>query len=193
MRKTWFTADLHLGHANIIKYCNRPFASIHEMDAELVTRWNDLVGDKDDIYILGDIAFSRPLVVIPLIRQLKGRKHLVIGNHDRKNLDHQEFRDLFVEYKDIHTVKIQDPSLKTNVQRIVLCHYAMRTWNHSHHGCWQLFGHSHGNLPDDPNLMSFDVGVDCWDYRPIDYEKVKEVMSKKNPPKNLSSNRPEEL
>lgn len=179
MRKIWFTADLHLGHSQIIQYCNRPFANVDEMDEELIDRWNEVVGEKDDIYILGDVAISRPAMVIPLVKRLRGRKHLIIGNHDRKNLDHREFRDLFVARDDIHTVKVQDPSLETNVQRIVLCHYALRSWNHSHRGAWSLFGHSHGNLPDDPNLMSLDVGVDCWDYRPIDYEKIKEAMSKK--------------
>jgi hypothetical protein len=55
----------------------------------------------------------------------------------------------------------------------------MRTWNKSHRGSWHLYGHSHGTLPDDPHSMSFDVGVDCHNYRPLSFEQVKAVMSKK--------------
>jgi hypothetical protein len=39
-------------------------------------------------------------------------------------------------------------------QPIVLCHYAMRVWNRSHHGAWHLYGHSRGNLPAAPIAQS---------------------------------------
>ena len=50
----FFTSDLHLGHANIIRYCDRPFANVGEMDAELIRRWNETVGEEDVVYFLGD-------------------------------------------------------------------------------------------------------------------------------------------
>ena len=56
----------------------------------------------------------------------------------------------------------------------------MRVWNKSGHGRWQLFGHSHGNLPDDPKSLSIDVGVDCHGYHPISFEKVRSLMAKKD-------------
>jgi calcineurin-like phosphoesterase family protein len=64
-------------------------------------------------------------------------------------------------------------------QDITLCHYALRVFNKSHHGSWHLYGHSHGTLPDDPNSLSFDVGVDCHNYFPISLDQVKKIMSKK--------------
>ena len=64
-------------------------------------------------------------------------------------------------------------------RRIVLCHYAFRVWNKSHRGAWHLYGHSHGSLPDDPNSLSFDAGVDCHEFTPISYERVKEIMAEK--------------
>jgi calcineurin-like phosphoesterase family protein len=55
----------------------------------------------------------------------------------------------------------------------------MRVWNKSHHGAWHLYGHSHGTLPDDPNALSFDCGVDCHNYTPISFEQVEAIMAKK--------------
>ncbi len=54
----WFTADHHFGHANIIRYCNRPFASAEEMDATLVHLWNETVGRDDIVYHLGDFTLQ---------------------------------------------------------------------------------------------------------------------------------------
>ena len=61
----------------------------------------------------------------------------------------------------------------------ILLHYAMKIWRSSFRGTWHLYGHSHGSLPDDPNSLSFDVGVDCHDYYPISYKEVKAIMAKK--------------
>ena len=58
-------------------------------------------------------------------------------------------------------------------------HYAMRTWNRQHKGAWQLYGHSHNNLPELPTLMSMDVGIDAHDYRPISFDEVKKHMEAK--------------
>ncbi len=50
MPKVYFTADTHFNHANVLKYCARPFASIDEMNRELIARWNALVGPEDTVY-----------------------------------------------------------------------------------------------------------------------------------------------
>ena len=55
----------------------------------------------------------------------------------------------------------------------------MRTWQFQSHEAWQLYGHSHSNLPDDPNLLSLDVGVDCWGYGPVSMDQIRSAMSKK--------------
>ena len=54
----FFTADLHLGHKNIIKYCNRPFSSLKDMDETIINNWNSVVGKNDTVYALGDLVFG---------------------------------------------------------------------------------------------------------------------------------------
>jgi calcineurin-like phosphoesterase family protein len=82
MSKTWFTADTHLGHANIIKHCSRPFSTVEEMDASLIATWNAVVRPDDDIWHLGDFSYRSAKAPADYLRRLSGRKHLVSGNHD---------------------------------------------------------------------------------------------------------------
>jgi len=79
----WFTADLHLGHANIIRYCRRPFRDVADMDEAIVLGWNGVVGADDDVWVLGDFAMGTLDRSLPIGRRLNGTKHLVVGNHDR--------------------------------------------------------------------------------------------------------------
>ena len=76
------TADLHLGHRNVIEYTGRPFNHIAEMNADLIGRWNSTVND-DEVWVLGDVAMGRIEETLPLCGMLTGTKILVVGNHDR--------------------------------------------------------------------------------------------------------------
>lgn len=174
----FFTADTHFGHANVIDYAHRPFRDVDEMDREMIRRWNDVVGDKDMIYHLGDVALCPEGRALALVSALRGRKILVFGNHDKRLRKNKAFLSLFEETRDFMEIIVQDASVKGG-QHIVLLHYAMRIWNKSHYGSWQLYGHSHGSLPDDPHARSLDVGVDCWDYAPVSYETLRDRMQKK--------------
>ncbi len=69
--------------------------------------------------------------------------------------------------------------VKVGKQGIVLCHYAMKVWPHHSRGTWQLYGHSHGKLPDDPPSLSMDVGVDSHDFRPWHFEEIQAIMRTK--------------
>lgn len=82
----WVTSDHHFGHSKIIEYCNRPFHNVHEMDEEMIARWNAVVKSGDTIYHLGDFAFFKggPDVLKDITRRLVGYKILVMGNHDRR-------------------------------------------------------------------------------------------------------------
>ena len=80
---TWFTADLHLGHANIIRYCARPFTDVEAMNRALIEQWNEVVDDGDDVWVLGDVAMGKIAETLPLVSELRGRKLLLTGNHDR--------------------------------------------------------------------------------------------------------------
>lgn len=168
---TFFTADTHFSHGNIIKYCNRPFADAHSMNQAIVRNWNAVVADGDLVYHLGDFCFGREEYQLDaLLNQLKGRIVLIKGNHD--SLAWRYRRKFFGAW---------DSYLETEVQgqEITLCHYAMRVWNKSHRGSWHLYGHSHGSLPDDPHARAFDVGVDCHDFAPISFNQVQTIMNRK--------------
>lgn len=164
-----FTADSHFGHSKIIEYCNRPFKDVNHMNEALIERWNSVVGHGDTVYHLGDFGFGPTL---RLLRQrLNGSIRLILGNHDKIKL---EDAHMFTSIDRLDCISI-------NKQRIVLCHYAMRTWQFQGHGAWSLFGHSHGNLKDDPTLLSLDVGVDCWDYTPVKLHQIEARMALKTP------------
>ena len=173
--KDWFTADLHLNHKNIIKYCNRPFTDIYQMDNVLINNILARVKPGDNLYLLGDISFKLD-VALAFLNKIpkKVNVFLIEGNHDHKRLK---------EY--LPTFQIKDICI--NKQWITLCHKVMYTWNESHRGGWNLFAHSHGNLS--PIGLQHDVGVDNNGYVPLSFEDVVEIMGKgeikgiKNPEK----------
>lgn len=158
---TWFTSDTHLGHARIIELASRPFATVEEMDDALIDGWNARVAPGDTIFHLGDFAFADHA---HYIARLNGHKRLIRGNHDHKN---RLRRELWHTVDELLHVTVDDTHL-------VLCHYALRVWNRSHHGAIHLFGHSHGNLPG--NSQSCDVGVDSWQFRPVRLEEIRERL-----------------
>lgn len=172
----WFVADTHFGHANVIKYTNRPFASAHDMNVELVRRWNEVVRPEDTVYHLGDVGLCPPRSLRQILERLHGTIHLVQGNHD-KGID--KVRDRFASISPLTEIHVPDPDAVRGVRHIVLCHYKMATWNKKHCGSWHLFGHSHGKIPDDPREFSLDVGVDCWDFTPVSYGRIVERMAGK--------------
>lgn len=179
-RTIWFTGDTHFCHANVIKYCNRPFGSVEDMDYTLIRNWNSVVQPLDTVYHVGDVVFNKNSTkVIEILSQLNGEIHLIKGNHD--NYLKEETLRYFasVEKSGLKEIKIQDSDAKGDVQRITLCHYAMKVWNLSHYGSWHLYGHSHGTMADNPNSLSLDVGVDCWNYHPVSYQQIKERMKLK--------------
>jgi calcineurin-like phosphoesterase family protein len=161
----YFTSDTHFGHINVLKFDKRPFKDIHEHDAQLIQRWNETVTDKDDVWHLGDFAYRADKPVSYYLNQLKGRIHLVKGNHDTKYAWREQ--ELFASTQDVML-------LKYHKQKIYLSHYSGRTWPGAHKGSWHLFGHSHGGLP--PLGRSFDVGVNKHNYKPISFEQVYEFM-----------------
>ena len=167
MPDIFFTGDTHFGHAKVIEYCKRPFQDVHEMDAELIERWNKRVKPGDLVYHLGDFALVRnPAEIKTYVRQLRGQIHLILGNHDQKRLKG------LVGFADVTPYK----EITVGEQKIILLHYAMKVWNKSHFGSWQLHGHSHGSLPRDFERKQLDVGVDVWNYAPISFEEVAKEM-----------------
>lgn len=172
MTNVWFTSDTHLGHANIIKYCKRPFANVAEMNEAIISRWNERVKKGDLVYHLGDFAFCREVTdLITFSKRLNGQKHLVAGNHDRFVKQKRDDNYGFVTIQPYKKVSVGD-------QKIVLCHYPFKTWDGSHRGSWNLHGHSHGTMPRDFTAKQIDVGVDVWGFAPISFEEVSHEMER---------------
>lgn len=165
---TFFTADTHFQHGNIIKYCSRPFASAQEMDDVMFRNWAAVVQPNDAIYHLGDVFFGDAERVLPRLRALPGKKYLIPGNHDPQKL--AVLSEVFEILPALTEISIPVARKDKHV-RLALCHYAMRTWNNSHQGGRiMLYGHSHGRLPG--NNLSLDVGVDCWGFQPVSLQEV---------------------
>lgn len=168
MTKTFFTSDTHFGHKNVIEFCSRPFESVEEMTDGLIKRWNDQVTDDDVVYHLGDFFFMhKPLQVKEILWQLKGKIHLVIGNHDevfKKSKSLLERFETAQQYTEI-AVKKPDgwisPERSQDEESVKICmmHYPIYEWNKMHHGSIHLHGHLHGQ-PTGISGRILDVGVD---------------------------------
>lgn len=158
------TSDPHYWHQNVIKYCNRPYATVEEMNEGLIANHNSVVHSNDEVYFLGDMFFCDNEKARAILRRLKGRKHLVLGNHDTKIAKHpQDWLDLFESIS-----SYVERSL--NGKQFVMSHYPMLSWNRSHRGSIMLHGHCHGTMAypaSMEDLAIMDVGVDCNNYTPI--------------------------
>lgn len=171
----WFTSDQHYGHKRICEFAKRPFSDIVEMREELIQRHNEVVESGDLVYHLGDFAFLDDVEAIKIARRLNGNRYLIWGNHDKKLRKSKQFVSQWIWCKDYAEIDVPgDPGTK-----VILAHYPFLTWNKSHHGSFHLHGHCHGSLKPDPGARRVDVGVDCWNYYPVSFEEVAEVMSKK--------------
>ena len=95
MANVFFTADSHFGHTNVIKFCARPFVSAEEMDEALIENWNARVKGCDTVFVLGDMFYRCENVAL-ILRRLKGKKHLILGNHDRSWMDQVDLEDYFI-------------------------------------------------------------------------------------------------
>ncbi len=169
------TADTHFGHQNVIKYCNRPWTTAADMDDALIDNWNSVCDHDTVVYHLGDVMFGRPTNVMRIISRLRfSHLYVIKGNHEKT------FCEWYRSAKPSN-ITLFNSYLETRIDGydFTLCHYAMKVWNRHHHGAMHLYGHSHGSLPDDPYSKSFDVGVDCHDYKPLTLQQVLAIMDKK--------------
>ena len=175
----FFTADPHFGHANIIKYCHRPFASVGEMDRVLIAKWNAKITADDDVWILGDFTLRSGQNALNYLKQLNGRKHLILGNHDG-------FAPSALAAALVHeVVSYKELKLQTAELTAILCHYPMLFWNGSHNGsAIMLYGHIHNaeysNQVTGLLHNALNVGVDCCNFAPLSEAEVLERIHTHN-------------
>ena len=164
----YVTSDLHLGHANIIKYCQRPFKSVGHMNEELVLRWNATVRPGDVVYHLGDLCMGK---WAGWVARLNGRKVWVQGNHDKRR-----------QYKECATVE-EFMMVTCGGKRVLMYHYPL--WKESEYMSAPqhineqlalcdvlLYGHTHDKPEPDRPGWARRVCVEDWDYRPIALETL---------------------
>lgn len=168
----YFTADLHLGHKNILKYCGRDFVNVEDMDLIITRNFVSVLSKGDILFMLGDISFSstRAEKFLKTINELGVQIHYIWGNHDKGSKVKRTIREnveWYGERKDI----------KTNGQRITLSHYKMWDWYKSNKDSWLLYGHSHGGSNE--LYKSMDVGVDCHKFYPVSLHSIWDAMKDK--------------
>lgn len=167
----YFIADTHFGHANVIKMCNRPYPDIETMNAELIAAWNRRVTGNDTVYILGDMFFrcNNPE---PILKHLKGKKHLVLGNHDGSWMTKGDFSHYFASINNY--LEVSD-----GTRGMTLCHYPLLSWKHAK-TTYMIHGHIHANTDMDfwPLLKARDhvlnAGVDVNGYQPVTFDELLE-------------------
>lgn len=184
---TWFTADLHFGHHNIIEYCQRPFDDVDAMNAALITNWNALVGNDDTVWVLGDFALGKIDDTLPLAGRLRGKKILLAGNHDRCWSGHGErslpWVDRYLEagFDEI----VQGPTeFELADQTVLMCHFPYEGDSHEQdrfvenrpqdQGKWLLHGHVHERWARNGRMIN--VGVDVREMAPISSEALAQQL-----------------
>lgn len=174
MQKVLFTSDLHIGHRRIVEYTNRGIETTQETHNEwILDLYNRQVDKNTIVYNLGDFIFNcRKIDVFKKFTDgLNGQKILIRGNHD----DRDVYQKSGFQWYDLKGFSIEG-------QYIVMCHYAMRVWDKYHHGSWQLYGHSHGNLPGVGKQI--DVGLDSaynilGEHRFFTMDDLRQIMSER--------------
>lgn len=177
----FFTSDTHFGHRSMAEqWRSRRFELAHfgqepkdAMDEHLIAQWNAVVPKDGIVFHTGDLTFRNGAQTKEILAALNGEIFLVPGNHD-KQIPAGGWEGL---------LHVLPPlcSLVVDSQYIVMCHYALRSWNRMNYGSWMLHGHSHGNL-EPTSGKQLDVGVDCdlvtESLRPLAYQEIKDYMDK---------------
>lgn len=160
--KTFIISDTHFSHANIIRYCNRPYTNVEAMNDDMIMKWNSIISPEDRVIHNGDFSFAKD-GDIDIFNNLNGRKILVKGNHDK--------RIMKFEWESIHDIL----EFTLNDKRVIMCHYPLESWNHMFHGSIHLYGHVHDkSMPIIKNR--YNICVEMTDYSPVNLDYfMKEV------------------
>lgn len=182
--KIFFTSDTHFGHDNIIKFCDRPFKDIEEMDFKLIENWNKKVPQDGLVFHLGDFAWGGYEVWKKVRDQLNGDIILIKGNHDQKNMTATAEQELFKHVTWQMFIQIEGRKLWLNHYPF-LCYAGV--YREPKKLIYQAYGHVHSGPgkkgQDIPRLvntypMQYDVGVDNNNYEPISWEELNAAIGK---------------
>ena len=159
MNKIWFISDTHFNHANIIKYCNRPFKDVDEMNQTIIHNWNSVVSDEATVFFLGDFVLGKYEDFANFTKMLKGHKHFIIGNHEHISKE----KILLAGFESVYKKLL----LKYEDKNLVLTHYPQEVEN----GEICIYGHVH-DKPVQLKSKSFCVCAECIGYTPIEIDEI---------------------
>jgi calcineurin-like phosphoesterase family protein len=183
----YFTSDTHYGHKNIVsgvtswdnKSSCRKFKTLEEHNEKIVSCINDIVGQEDTLYHLGDWSFGGVENIFKFReRIICNNVHLILGNHDENIFKNRENCQSIFQSVDSYL------EIEIDKTMIVLSHWPMKIWNKCHKGSWNLHGHCHNSLKPDEywtgsiRRKTMDIGVDTNDFNPYSYEDLKRMMEK---------------
>lgn len=191
----YFTSDPHYWHANVIRYCTRPFASVDEMNGAMIKNWNDIVKPEDTVYCLGDFSLAfRPVEAYSGL--LNGTKYLVPGNHDFCHSYHKKSRnperraEWIKKYEAYGWIVLPEQTTLDipGVATVNLCHHPYRLvtaagetyddkyekWRPKDDGRWLLCGHVHEKWKVVGRMIN--VGVDQWDFKPVPITEITKII-----------------
>lgn len=184
---TYFSSDCHIGHRRILEYCptSRALAGgdINKMKELILDGINSRVTPEDTLYILGDLAFTTKVhEVEEFLMSIHAKElHLIVGNHEHTITGSRKLMNYFTTVSHYKEIKI-------GVDKVMLMHYPIESWNHMFHGAYHLHGHTHSRN-DDLNADThrgelksftrrFDVGIDSrTDFSPWSWEEIKEFVA----------------
>lgn len=166
MNSVYLTADLHLGHANIIKYDQLPFISVEQMDETIIKNWNNTVSKENTVFVLGDASFYNKEKTKEIISQLHGKKILIKGNHDCHNIQwwtetgFSEVSNYPIIYKEFYIFSHEPPA-------------------YFNHDSYQIhfYGHVHNTeMYKTITKTSACVCASRWNFTPVNIEKIIELI-----------------
>ena len=179
MNKIWLTSDLHLGHDRQFIWGPRGFNSVEEMNEAIVSRWNERVAPEDDVYILGDLMLGENEIGINYLRQLNGRIHVVLGNHDTPtrqaiylempNIVEVEWA-IMLNYKKYHFFMTHFPCMTGNLEKETLRQMTLNLYAHTHQKT---------NFYEDRPYM-YHVGCDSHNCCPVLLDDIIQEMKDKS-------------
>ena len=163
--KTFVTSDQHLGHYNIIRYCDRPFATLEEMNEVLIENWNSVVSPEDTVYFLGDLAFGKGANTDYWLDYLNGNIIFFRGNHDSSK-DIEFFNSAIITFGGVPFFLTHDTGNIPDAWR-----------------GWVIHGHHHNNEPTEfpfinHRAKTINVSVELTDYTPVNIENILQLVGK---------------
>lgn len=175
MSKIFYISDPHFYHKKIIEKCNRPFSDVYEMNEAIIQNWKNTVKDEDKIYIAGDLGLYHAQDITNILNDLPGKKFLITGNHDLRNLEYRPLRQCFEKISFYEDIKDKD-------RRVVICHYPFEEWN----GFYRDVYHIHGHVHKSPNGVAlkelknrFNVNVEFTGYKPVTLDELLQKTDEK--------------